>query len=187
MRFLLGLLLSVALVLGGVQLWKSSHALNATPTARPIDTVDEHQTHPGPGAALADHQAVLEAQDHSTHIATTSSLPEQITPDQAASEMTTATLPDRFDTPLPETAPLVETSRAALAHSAWAPFHSEYSAHAFAKLMTVRIDRPFTVRRTPSRRFEVVFHFDTDAERDAVLSHIEAVTSGLAYVDGEAP
>ena len=62
--------------------------------------------------------------------------------------------------------------------AAWSPFHSEYSAHAFAKLMSARIERPIDVRRTPSRRYEVFFHYATEAERQQVLQRIAAVAAG---------
>ena len=43
MRFLMGLLVSVALVLGGVELWKASHAIEAS---------SSHQTSPAEERAM---------------------------------------------------------------------------------------------------------------------------------------
>ncbi|MDZ7668168.1 MAG: hypothetical protein U5Q16_01670 [Gammaproteobacteria bacterium] len=58
----------------------------------------------------------------------------------------------------------------------WVPFHSEMSANGFAQRLSAALDHRFDVERRGPGRYEVVFDYRDEPERDAVLSEAAQVT-----------
>lgn len=58
----------------------------------------------------------------------------------------------------------------------WVAFHSEMSADGFARRLSAALDHEFDVERRGPGRYEVVFDYRDEPERDAVLSEAAQVT-----------
>jgi len=77
-----------------------------------------------------------------------------------------------FESPQPPAEAVAETR----SHVVWVPFHSEMSANGFAQRLTAALDHRFDVERRGPGRYEVVFDYRNEPERDAVLSEAAQVT-----------
>ena len=84
-------------------------------------------------------------------------------PDQAADELTVAALP---------IAPLEERHW----HSFWNPFRSEIAARGFISQLERVTGLDYRVVKVRSGVYEVAFAYDSDIERQAKLSQIQAAT-----------
>lgn len=87
--------------------------------------------------------------------------------------------PDVIESEAPEpsmanVAPVTELH--ALTEAVWVPFRSQMSAQGFAKRLTGKLDRPFTVNREGPGRYQVTFSYDDELERLAVLDQVQSVT-----------
>jgi len=60
--------------------------------------------------------------------------------------------------------------------SVWIPFHSERSAAGFAQRLTRALQRPFGVERQGAGRYQVVFAYADQAERDEVFARVAQIT-----------
>ena len=58
----------------------------------------------------------------------------------------------------------------------WIPFHSEKSASGFAERLALEVGHGFDVNKQGPRRYQVVFAYADDVERDAVLGRVEMLT-----------
>ena len=207
MRFLTGVLISIAAVLGAVEGWKflqrtappDSMPAPTQGTERAVSHPVSHDTQPGTDAEQALPLSFLPAPTsepatplepvpaESGHALT--AFPPEEAPEEAPTEVPTEAPidPAVASVPVPEV-PLPDApERMLMTQAAWTPFHSEYSARAFAQLMTARIERPFSVRRTTSRQFEVFFRYHTDEEREAVLREISAAAAGHQIAGAATP
>ncbi len=60
--------------------------------------------------------------------------------------------------------------------SVWSPFHSEMSAVGFAERLSRSLNHPFSVERRGAGRYQVVFRYTDEPEREALLADAAAVT-----------
>lgn len=60
--------------------------------------------------------------------------------------------------------------------SVWVPFHSEMSASGFAARLSDSLDHPFRVERRGPGRYQVVFRYHDEPERQALLAQAERLT-----------
>jgi hypothetical protein len=58
----------------------------------------------------------------------------------------------------------------------WSPFKSEWAAQGFARRLTLATDVPVEVRNDGSGKYQVVFSYRDDSERQAMVRQIETVT-----------
>ncbi len=71
---------------------------------------------------------------------------------------------------------LFSTLGTSLFQVAWSPFRSETSAKGFAARLERQLSQEFQVMKTGPGRYEVGFHFKSDAERFDVLKAINEIT-----------
>ena len=58
----------------------------------------------------------------------------------------------------------------------WSPFHSEWAARGFAQRLALATEVPVEVVNEEPGNYQVVFRYRDDAERQAMVKQIEAVT-----------
>lgn len=86
--------------------------------------------------------------------------------------------------PLPGPPPLEEVADAdppmvpaeASSQAVWVPFHSQMSATGFAERLTETLDHPFRVERRGPGRYQVVFAYADEPERQALLAQAVEAT-----------
>jgi len=67
---------------------------------------------------------------------------------------------------------ITKTSRYRL----WSPFRSEWAAQGFAQRLTLATDVPVEVVNEGPGNYQVVFNYQDELERQALVEHIETVT-----------
>lgn len=83
-----------------------------------------------------------------------------------------AVIPADGDTPVDAPASVDPSSTQAV----WVPFRSRLSADGFARRLSMELDHPFSVNRQGPGRYQVVFGYVDDLERQDVLERVRAVT-----------
>ena len=58
----------------------------------------------------------------------------------------------------------------------WAPFRSQMSASGFAERLSRSLDHTFAVERRGPGRYQVVFHYADEDQRQALLAEASALT-----------
>ena len=58
----------------------------------------------------------------------------------------------------------------------WVPFHSEMSAAGFAERLSDSLDHPFRVERRGPGRYQVVFAYRREPERETLLAEAARAT-----------
>lgn len=76
----------------------------------------------------------------------------------------------------PEPAPVERLRALSGVEHVWVPFHSEMSASGFAARLSASLDHPFRVERQGPRRYQVVFPYESEPERRALLAQAADAT-----------
>ena len=83
------------------------------------------------------------------------------------------TAPALLDAPEP---PSASTDAVVATAVIWKPFHSEVSATGFARRLSTQLGYPFRALREGPARYHVVFDYDTEQQRQLLLSQVVALT-----------
>ncbi len=201
MRFLLGLALGAAMILAVVhngrstdldwQGWLSGarHTMQAW-----LARAEVKDATPAPTADRgSDPAASPEAPAGEPGVAPATAL----SPGNEAAVIPIAPLPDQLavqqpSRPSPHSEAAADADAAAAAEGAdvatanagaqageqtvWAPFHSEMSARGFAQRLSQALHHPFRVERRGPGRYQVVFGYGDDAERQTLLDRAAELT-----------
>lgn len=192
MRFLLGVLLGAALVLVvadglSAQDWRqragaaAEHALTmlrelASPAAKRASTgIDVARAPVAPGPAAPDPEdrepAALER-----------AAAEPVAAESAVAEPAAQPVPRLPEPLLPEPPPepsrspvgaapgLAQPASQSAPQPVWVPFHSRLSARGFADRLSASLDHPFRVERQGPGRYQVVFSYADEPQRQALLA-----------------
>lgn len=202
MRFLLGLALGAAMILAVVQNGRSPdldwqgwlsgarHTMQAwlaradVKDATPAPTAD-----PGPDSAASPEApagepavAPVTALSSGKQRAGTPIAPP---PDQLAVQQPSRPSPNReaaadadadADAAADAVAVTANADAQAGEQTVWAPFHSEMSARGFAQRLSQSLHHPFRVERRGPGRYQVVFGYGNDAERQTLLDRAAELT-----------
>lgn len=185
MRFLLGLLMGAAAVVAGAQvltsleapwaqravaaLQRTGLALEArwrAPAAAPrTEAASRTDVEVAPSAA--------DAASAAAELPARQPLPKPPDPEGPPDGAVGSPQPAAVHAPDPAPAPSPPESGIA---RVWSPFHSEMSAAGFAERLSRSLDHPFSVERRGAGRYQVVFHYADEPEREALLAEAAAVT-----------
>jgi hypothetical protein len=204
MRFLLGLMIGAAVVLllagslTGRGDWKGqlttlAGGLEAMVRGDDGPVDDEMETLPIPAAALSPvGEPALEpiprppdprpvdtpiSEDRETLVAREGvEEPEQL--ENAERVVINQMEPELETEPETQTEPETLTEPEQKSQTVWVPFHSERSASGFAERLTASLDHPFRVERRGPGRYQVVFAYADEPQRQALLTQA-AETMGL--------
>jgi hypothetical protein len=197
MRFLLGLMIgaAVVLLLGESLTGRGDWQARLTTLAAGLETVvrgqgpvdDEVQTLPTPAATLSpigepalepiprppDPQPVdMPVPEEQESLAAREKVGEPEELENAQRLVINQTEPDL------EIEPETQTEPGPKSQTVWVPFHSERSASGFAERLTASLDHPFRVERRGPGRYQVVFVYADEPQRQALLTQA-AETMGL--------
>lgn len=182
MRFLIGLISGAALMLVLAQILAAPQGQWRERVVAMLDTVVSAGQQalsaapaepPEPAAPAATSEAAAPAQQAVPEEPAQQPIPRPPDPFPLVSEENTQRIVEEVFEPSPAPAEEVAGTHS---QAVWVPFRSEMSANGFAERLSAALDHSFDVERRGPGRYEVVFDYRDEPERDAVLSEAAQVT-----------